>query len=290
MEKNGYTMKREKLSIDHQKMLSQRLREITVPLSEYCFSNLYLFREVHNYHVIITDDIYIEGSTYDGVRFLMPTRHPSKVNLKDIEKRLSSVDCLFPIPEEWLLLFQERGYVHNFNEGDSDYIYSKEKLSSYSGKKLHNKKNLLNQFLRKYDAEVLSITSDHIPAAIDILDTWQEQLGQPPENTDYHACREGLEMFDRLHLCGVIYYIEGSPAGFLMGEGITTDTFAIHFAKGLTSYKGIYQYMYNHCAKALPDPFQYFNFEQDLGIQALRDAKKSYIPDITRNKYRLCAG
>ena len=283
-------MKREKLSLEHQKILNERLRDITVPLSEYCFSNLYLFRDVHDYHVITADDIYIQGTTYDGVRFLMPTRHPSKINLAGMAEQLSSVDCLFPIPEEWLLLFNEKGYVHNFSEGDSDYIYSKEKLSSYSGKKLHSKKNLLNQFMRKYDAEVVPISAENIPDAVYILDTWQDQLGQPPENTDYHACREGLELFDRLFLCGVIYYVEGKPAGFLMGEGITGDTFAIHFAKALTLYKGIYQYMYNHCAKALPDPFQYFNFEQDLGIQALRDAKKSYIPDITRNKYRLCAG
>ncbi len=283
-------MKREKLSIDHQKMLGKRLNNITVPLSEYCFSNLYLFRNVHDYHIITTDEIYVEGRTYDGVRFLMPTSHPSEMDLKEMEEILTTVDCLFPIPEEWLLLFQERGYTHNFNEGDSDYIYSKEKLSTYSGKKLHNKKNLLNQFLRKYDAEVMALTGEHIPTATRILDTWQEQLGQPPENTDYSACREGLEKFDRLGLCGVIYYVENDPVGFIMGEGITTDTFAIHFAKGITSYKGIYQYMYNHCAKALPDPFKYFNFEQDLGIQALRDAKKSYLPDITRNKYRICAG
>jgi hypothetical protein len=61
----------------------------------------------------------------------------------------------------------------------------------------------------------------------------------------------------------------------------------LHFAKALTTYKGIYQFLYNDFANILPKRYEFINFEQDLGKTALRMAKTSYYPDILGKKYRM---
>jgi hypothetical protein len=52
--------------------------------------------------------------------------------------------------------------------------------------------------------------------------------------------------------------------------------FAIHFEKAIDKYKGIYQYMNQAFAAALPRFFTYINREQDLGDEGLRQAKMTY--------------
>ena len=77
------------------------------------------------------------------------------------------------------------------------------------------------------------------------------------------------------------------PAGFILGEGLGDSIFALHFAKGLTKFKGIYQFMYNHFAGIMSDRYELLNFEQDLGNPELRHAKSSYRPDRMIHKYRV---
>ncbi len=88
-------------------------------------------------------------------------------------------------------------------------------------------------------------------------------------------------------LCGGAYYAEGEPAGFLLGEELNRETFGIHFAKALKRFKGIYQYMFNNFASVLPASCTYINMEQDLGIQALRHSKTSYMPEFKLEKFRV---
>jgi len=88
-------------------------------------------------------------------------------------------------------------------------------------------------------------------------------------------------------LCGGIYYVEGEPAGFIIGEEINDTTFALHFAKGRRKFKGIYQYMYNQFANILPKKYTHVNFEQDMGNLALKIAKASYHPERMVRKYRV---
>ena len=52
---------------------------------------------------------------------------------------------------------------------DDDYIYLKEDLVSLSGRKLHQKKNHLNFFLRNYDFTYEEATPEAVPETVSIL-------------------------------------------------------------------------------------------------------------------------
>jgi hypothetical protein len=271
----------------HLPLLHERLRSIPIPISEFSFPNLYLFRKTHRYRVIIVEDeIWIRGRSYEGHNYLMPTRDVREMDPAHLSRMAGTADYLFPIPEEWLPAFPEERFNRSFDEGDSDYLYLTERIATFAGRKLHKKKNLLNFFLKHYAHEADPLTQERVSDALSILDAWQAESGEKEEYTDYDAAREALLRMEELVLCGGIWYAENRPSGYILGEEITADTFALHFAKGLTGFKGVYQYIFSSFASVLPATYTYLNMEQDLGKDALRHSKESYMPERKLVKWR----
>lgn len=280
-------MKSEILDLSHKELLSSRLRGITIPIAEYAFPNLYLFRAAHRYEVISDREIFVSGISYDGFRYLMPTFDIRNVDIGYLAGLMEGYDFLFPVPEEWLGVFDEEEFSVSWKDGDTDYLYTVEKMSSFKGRRLHKKRNLLKQFTSRYEHRAAPLTVELIEDAVSVLTEWQRQSGSSAPETDFAACREALALYEELILCGGIYYADGTPAGFVVGEELNDETFALHFAKARKEFTGIYQYMFNNFARILPDRYRLMNFEQDLDREPLRLAKSSYLPDIMLKKYRV---
>jgi uncharacterized protein len=280
-------MTEEPLSFRHKEILFSRLKAIKTQVSEYSFANLYLFRSEHDYSVITDDEIFIRGKAYDNDSYLMPTQDLREIDQTLLDRRIAEGGMLFPVLEEWLPRFQDPRYSIDYRDADSDYIIDIGKLNTYQGNKLHDKKNLLNQFLRRYQCAALPLTDDRLVDAQAVLDRWQQETGLSIPETDYHACQEAISLYENLVLCGGIYYVDNRPAGFIIGEELDSVTFAVHFAKALRTFKGIYQYMYHQFAGIMPQRYTAFNFEQDLGLESLRHMKASYQPEKSLKKYRI---
>ncbi len=277
----------ERLDLGHKELLYERLKQIGVPISEYSFPNAYLFRDVHRYEVLRDRDIFLRGVSYDKSTYLMPTGVPRDTDIPHLKEMIKTVDFLYPIPEDWLPLFSGEEFEARYQEGDTDYIFTVEKMSTFKGRRLHKKRNLLKQFMTTYNHRELPLTNERMKDAFLILDEWQAETEQDVEQTDYSPCLEALRLYDELVLCGGIYYADDEPAGFIVGEELNPETFAVHFAKARKKFKGIYQYMFNSFAKILPAKYSHLNFEQDLDKETLRIAKSSYIPDSMLRKFRV---
>ena len=280
-------MQIEKLGIGHQELLSARLKAANTKLSEYTFANLYLFRGNHDYDVVRDKEIFIRGRSYDGALYLMPAGDVRLIDPAYLRDMMQGVDFLFPLPEEWLGHFSPDLFDVSFSKGDADYVYTVEKMSTYKGRYLHKKRNLLKQFLEGYTHEARPLTNDRLDDARAILKDWLEATGGQAEGTDYGPCREALDRYEELVLCGGIYYAAGEPAGFLVGEELNKETFVLHFAKARVKFKGVYQYLFNTFAKILPPQYRYLNLEQDLDKENLRVFKSSYVPDALIRKARV---
>ena len=277
----------EKLDLHHKDLLVPRLKAAHIALSEYSFANLYLFRRNHAYEVITDREIFIKGISYDGRAYLMPTVDARTLDPQYLKDLMTDVEFLFPVPEAWLPSFDERSFEVSFTGGDADYLYTVEKMSTLGGRRLHKKRNLLKQFLEMYEHDARPLTNDKLDEARFVLDDWMKTSKMNPGDTDYGPCREALDRYEELVLCGGIYYAGGEPAGFVLGEELGEDTFVLHFAKARTKFKGIYQYLFNTFAKILPPKYKYLNLEQDLDQENLRVFKGSYVPDAMLRKARV---
>ncbi|MDC7221927.1 MAG: phosphatidylglycerol lysyltransferase domain-containing protein [Spirochaetales bacterium] len=286
-------MQTKKLSLEDRNTIADRLNAIDIHLAEFCFPNLYFFREVHRYEIIELDDVTLVGGvSYDNKRYLMPLHSPSedpKPCLEHISDFLKETDydCIFPIPEEWLGCFPEEKFERTYNENDSDYLFLTEKMADYPGKKMHKKRNLKNQFLKAYEAESRELNEETLPDALKLLEIWQNASTHMLETNDYGPCKEALEDREGFGLSGRVFYADGQPAGFVLGEPLNPSTFTIHFAKADIQFKGIYAYMFSEISAQLKDQYEYINMEQDLGKDGLRQTKRSYRPDLMAHKYRI---
>lgn len=275
----------EPLSINHKELLHKRLKDVETMISEYSFANLFLFRDVHKYEVLIDKEIFIKGLTYDGFSYLMPTKPINQIEQSYLKEISKSFDFIFPVDERWT---EGKDYLKiEYKDGDSDYIYLKEKIKTYAGKALHSKRNLLNFFLKEYKSHPEPLTKQNMADARYILEEWQKESGQAKEDTDYYSLLNAFDLYEELIICGIIYYVNNEPVGFVIGEERGENMFLLHFAKGLTKYKGIYQYIFHSFAEVLPEKYTFLNFEQDLDKENLRLSKQSYHPEFMVKKLRV---
>lgn len=283
----------EGMSLDQTSAVSLRLNQLDLPLSEYSFANIYLFREKHQYAFHDHGSTaFIRGVTYDGESHLLPLvdmAHAAPQLREALLQEMNPGDWLYPVPERWLDLFPEDRYERSYRDADSDYIYETSRMASMAGRKLHKKRNLIKQFEEGYNHRVLSLGEADSAEVLGVLDRWQEDLGAPAEDTDYASCREALTLSPRLPLEGLVVEVEGLPgrgtAGFLIYEDLPSGVRVIHFAKALKDVKGLYPFLFREGARRTELPW--INLEQDLGIEALGRNKRSYQPHHQERKYRI---
>jgi hypothetical protein len=279
----------ELLECSHRDEFNDGIRKFAPKFSEYTFANLYLFRKQHDYRVFRAGGhLFLQGVTYDGVRYMMPFSPVREIGLELLKDIMKSGFSVFPVHKSDLPYF-ELGEPLDFiyNDDDSDYIYTREKIEKLPGRYLHKKRNLIKQYRALYKYEDKDYNCGLAYDAQMALDRWLQLGGQPVEDTDYVACSDAIEKCVFLGLKGRVFYADGFPVGFLLGEPLNADTFVFHFAKGITSFKGIYAHMYNSFALALPENYSFLNLEQDMGKENLRQAKSTYLQDDLLRKYRV---
>ncbi len=171
-----------------------------------------------------------------------------------------------------------------------DYIYSRDELVNLSGNKFHDKKNLLRQFERKYDASFEPLTVATVDEALKFEHSWcttRECEKDPKLSKEMCAIYRMLSHFEVLHLTGAAVRFEGKIVGITMGEPLNHDTYVIHVEKADDKFRGIYQFINQRFAQSIDPKYKLINREQDLGIPGLRRAKKSYNPVRMGKKYTI---
>jgi len=260
-------------------------------ISEFTFSNLYLFRRTYGYRLsrLGAKSLAIEGSRDGKSFFSLPCSIPERAVFDELMARHDYLKNLSEsLADENRADLERWGYSAVEDRDNFDYLYRRTDLAELSGKAYHKKRNLVNAFLNSYSYEQKPLSKDTVADAIGVLDAWREAKGF---DGDYAASREALELFEALGLRGSVFYVDGKSAGWCLGESLAKGRmFAVHFEKGVEGYKGIYQFINQAFAQSLPSSIKCVNREQDLGDEGLRQAKMPYRPAGFVVKYRVVKG
>lgn len=173
---------------------------------------------------------------------------------------------------------------------NSDYVYLAQELIQLSGNRFHKKKNLFNQFIKKYDVKYKEVDAALVPQLLELQASWCElkQCANDESLLDEdHAIYQALKFMDTLNFRGAALMIQGRVAAFSFGEMLNPDTAVIHIEKGDPSFTGVYAAMNKLFCENAWSNVTYVNREQDLGIEGLRKAKLSYNPHHLVTKYTL---
>lgn len=174
------------------------------------------------------------------------------------------------------------------NRDAFDYIYSKEKLFTLAGKKLHGKRNHIARFKDGGDWSYEPMDEKNLEECRTMTYTWMhmrsEKWNEEMEE-EVAVLHEAFDHMWELGLTGGVLRREGQIVAFSIGEPLNSETYVVHFEKAYPDMQGAYPMINQQFVEHACEGFRYVNREDDTGDAGLRKAKLSYYPEILLEKY-----
>lgn len=262
-------------------------------LSDLTFSNLWLFREAHDYRYIEPEDDgwpRISGRTYDGTRHLVPLFALPQAPPEALATMLEDHDCFYPLSRRDIEGLSADRFALSASPDDADYLYDASRFADYAGRALAWKRSQVRQLLAQCTPRAEAFGPASAGAALRVLEAWMAQKGKAAGEADEAPCRAAIADAAALGLEGFVHFAHDEPLGFVLAQELQPGVFAMRFAKGLDSHAGIYPHMFQHFCQQFEAgfgrPVRWLNFEQDMGIAGFRRSKRSYAPAAMVQKFR----
>ncbi len=175
-----------------------------------------------------------------------------------------------------------------FDRDYSDYIYLREDLAFFAGKKYSGQRNHINRFLKEQDDwSFEEIGEDNIPEVRAFFDEYNKESGKdaPSAVAERTGVYDVLANFSVYGFFGEALRVGGRIIGFFLCEALY-DTLFVHIEKCRRDVGGAYQMLARREAeKYCTGELKYINREDDSGDEGLRRSKLSYHPFCIAEKY-----
>jgi uncharacterized protein len=211
-----------------------------------------------------------------------------------LKKRFPKGAVFIRIPEKLAALWENTLDNHvqiDEARGQWDYLYSTAELTELKGNRFHKKKNLVNQFLKKYNYTYVPMGPELVKDALAMQTDWclwkdcESSEALTSENQAIEKILTQWSSFENLLGGGILS--DEKLIAYTVAEPLSKDMLVIHFEKGNQEYKGVYQAINQLFLATVADKYHTVNREQDLDDPGLRKAKLSYQPIGFQKKYEV---
>lgn len=286
------------ITIEDKEIFAKFLEPYTFATHEYCFTNLFIWKKYCDIcYTFLKDALILKKKDYAGnhVFFMQPIRY-KKEDLPDIVNELTAYshehshqylfrDVELSFVNDLVELFPGR-FIIEFDMADADYIYDTETFIRLPGNKFRAHKNHINHFVKNNNYTTLPLTSINTSDCIGFARQWCEiKSATGSLSSESDALTDLFKNISKLNYQGMIVTIDNIIAAFIVGERLNVTTSVIHIEKALPQYKGLYNFLKKTFVESYFSDTQFVNWEQDLGIDGLRNAKMSYKPCRLEKKY-----
>ena len=242
------------------------------------------------------DGIVIKLKDYTSEKTVYSYMTDNSDAIKYINELFNVTDVLNLVPETTIKsLSRLDDFIVEEDPDNFDYIYNIDDLMKMKGGEFKKKRNKVNQF--KKDLSDVVVTKSHK----EITDTQRlEAEGLFAqwcfENDKFaidlldesRAIFNAIDNLEQLELVYVELRVKDKLKGFSINQKVDSKTAVCHFEKTVRAHENIGPYLVNKVAEELYKMgCKYVNWEQDLGITGLRQAKKSYNNSHHLKKYIL---
>ena len=284
------------ITLDDKAWMDARFQEDDRNACEYTFANNFVWRKV--YHVEVAEKYgcaVIRFKEEGVVMYSYPIgagdRRKVIDELRTIceeEKRPLIMSPLSEADREQMLTWYPEQFLIQGDRNDYDYIYSREKLATLAGKKMHGKRNHIARFQDEDDWCYEELNDSNIEECRNMTYTWikmrAEKWNEEME-LEMSVLHEAFDHRKELGLVGGIIRKAGQIVAFSIGEPLNSDTYVVHFEKAFPDMQGAYPMINQQFVLHVCEDYTYVNREEDTGDPGLRKAKMSYYPEILLKKY-----
>ncbi len=290
------------ISLEDKEPVEEILKAVGSQSCQHSFPNLWCLKEKYGTELCIRENVLYIRQTLrrlDGrTAYFSPVGEGAGCEAVSAVEQCAKQDgrgfFLFGITEERREQFGPCLTDHYRMVADRDwyeYIYSADRLRSLSGSGLSHRRRDVCAFWRQYGcrAETEPVGRKNLAEVVDFQCRWQqENIGrnQAPGLLagEHRSILNGLEHFEELGLCGVLIRMDGTIAGYGYGADLGRDTFDIIAQKADYGFRNLNQALFRELAACRPEA-EYINYEEDIGLAGLRQAKLSYKPERLLRKY-----
>ena len=292
------TLQFEPISLEKQQDYLKILARCPQVASDYSFMNIWAWAEDYGLTWAWSDDCVWIRQSRPEVLYWAPVGPWSEIDWPTRLPEASGDPTIFiripnQLVEIWQTAFTDRAAFEE-ERGHWDYVYSVNELVDLKGNRFHKKKNLLNQFIKKYDYTYVPFAPELIDQAMALQEswcTWRDCESSDVLAAENHAIFRVLNNWGQLNgTLGGALMIDGSMVAYTVAEALTPQSVVIHFEKGDTRFKGVYQAINQMFLAHSARDFLTVNREQDLNDEGLRKSKLSYNPTELLHKYRVTIG
>ena len=172
---------------------------------------------------------------------------------------------------------------------NQDYVYMKQDLIDFKGRRYHQKKNHLNYFNKHYKYEYAQVTSDMKDEVMMFIDEFNARKDIPEHEMEMLLMEKNAmeDVFSNLEEVGYIagaIRIGGKIEALSVGGRLGKDTVTCHVEKANTEYRGLYPAICSEFCRHLPEEIKYINREEDMDLENLRKSKLSMKPVMMMEK------
>lgn len=309
-------VKFEPISLEKQDLYHKYFSITPIQSADYTFINLYGLSSIYSLEWAFTDDlVWIRQNSPDIVYWApVGNWYQYNFNKNNVPFEINK-DNIIRIPTELALHLEKNiGLKIKEDRDEWEYLYDFNQLSTLSGRKFHNKKNLFNQFMKndfvykpidssmindifefesrweisEIENSVSSMESEYYDENREVFDSYKLILHEIRAEADILMIKMLLDSWDKINfISGGVIYIDNKIVAYSIGDLSMRDTIVVHSERGDRNYKGSYQAINRLFLENNKDErFKFVNREQDVGDLGLRKAKLSYNPVGYIEKYK----
>jgi hypothetical protein len=281
--------------LSKQKEFLSRLSMCGQLTSDYSFVNLWGWSEEHDLYWAWENDLVWIRQESPTPCYWAPIGPWRNIDWSDrFQKNFSEGARLIRVPEllaDTLKTALPGAIQVKESRGHWDYLYDSRTLVELKGNRLHKKKNLVNQFKKNYTYTTVPLGPDFADQALSLQDDWclwrdcESIEALAAENRVIKKVFANWNAFENLMGIGIL--VASHLVAYTVAEPLDDRMMLIHFEKGNTDYKGVYQAINQIFLESVQDRFSIVNREQDLDDEGLRKAKMSYQPADFQKKFEV---
>lgn len=286
----------EPIDLDRQEDYHQRLSQCPQIASDYSFINIWGWGDEYGLLWAWHESMVCIKQTIPSEMLWAPV---GDWHGTDWEAMLQSAKDHCPkiirVPEALLHIWEQKTNIP-FGVSESrdhwDYLYKRQELVDLKGNRYHKKKNLVNQFKKKYEFTYLPFGPEMVTQAQYMQEDWCNWRNCESSDTlaaENKAIAKVLDNGSMLNgITGGALLVGQDLAAYTVAEVLPDNTIVIHFEKGCPAFKGSYQAINQIFLAQDENPgSDIVNREQDIGDEGLRKAKLSYHPVDFIRKYEV---